>query len=47
MPRSKVDGLDVIETNIAGSVKPKDFILFADYNIGGSDVGYRWNARRQ
>jgi beta-glucosidase len=45
LPRPKLDGLGVIETNIAGSVKPKDFTLFADYNIEGSDVGYRWNAR--
>jgi beta-glucosidase len=45
LSRPKVDGFGVIETNIAGSVRPKDFTLFADYNIEGSDVGYRWNAR--
>ncbi len=47
LPRPKVDGFGVIETNIAGSVRPKDFTLFADYNIEGSDVGYRWNARER
>jgi beta-glucosidase len=45
LARPKVDGLGVIETTIMGSVRPKDFTLFADYNIEGSDVGYRWNAR--
>ena len=45
LPRPKLDGLGTIESTILGAVRPKDFTLFADYNIEGSDVGYRWNAR--
>lgn len=47
LPRPRLDGFGKIETTIMGSVRPQDFTLFADYNIEGSDVGYRWNAREK
>jgi beta-glucosidase len=47
LPRPRLDGFGTIETTIMGAVRPKDFTLFADYNIEGSNVGYRWNAREK
>ncbi|UVO54922.1 glycoside hydrolase family 3 protein [Sphingomonas sp. SUN039] len=45
LPRPQLDGLGTIETDFSGAGKPGDAIS-ADYDIEGSDVGYRWNARK-
>jgi beta-glucosidase len=46
LPRPKVDGHDWLEANFAGDPPTPDAKLAADYNIEGSDLGYRWNARQ-
>lgn len=45
LPRAKVDGFDVAEPDFAGSPDLKGQSVVADYDIEGSDLGYRWNAR--
>ena len=45
LPRPKLDGYDWLEPNFAGTAPTPDAKLAVDYNIEGSDVGYRWNAR--
>lgn len=45
LPRAKVDGFDALEPNFVGDAPSSDYKLVADYDIEGSDVGYRWNAR--
>jgi beta-glucosidase len=44
LPRSKVDGYGSVEGSIMGSAS-NGLKLSANYDIEGSDVGYRWNAR--
>ncbi|HTH29349.1 MAG TPA: glycoside hydrolase family 3 C-terminal domain-containing protein [Sphingobium sp.] len=44
LPRPKLDGSDTIEPDMFGNGQPGDK-LSVDYDIEGSDVGYRWNAR--
>ena len=44
LPRPKLDGLGVIENDFAGRVGASSG-LSANYDIEGSDVGYRWFAR--
>jgi len=46
LPRPKLDGADTLEPNFAGGVASAKDTLTADYDIEGSDLGYRWNARR-
>ena len=46
LPRKKVDGFAEYEANFAGAVPEARGKLKADYDIEGSDVGYRWFARR-
>ena len=46
LPRPELDGLATLETNFGGDAPSPDAKLTADYNIEGSDVGYRWNARK-
>ena len=46
LPRPKLDGLGEIEASIA-PIAPVGMKLSADYDIEGSDVGYRWFARQQ
>lgn len=46
LPRAKVDGFDVLETNFSGDPPSPDAKLGVDYDIEGSDVGYRWNKRK-
>ncbi|WP_366519301.1 fibronectin type III-like domain-contianing protein [uncultured Caulobacter sp.] len=41
----RLDGSDVFEPNILGDPPTPDARLPVDYNIEGSDLGYRWNAR--
>jgi beta-glucosidase len=47
LPRSVVDGYNDLEPNFTGDPPTPDAKLNADYNIEGSDVGYRWFARKQ
>jgi beta-glucosidase len=44
LPRPKVDGFDTVEPDFQGRAGV-DMSLEADYDIEGSDIGYRWNAR--
>lgn len=46
LPRPVLDGYADLEPNFAGSPPSPDARLNADYNIEGSDVGYRWFARK-
>ncbi len=46
LPRPKLDGADWVEPNFGGDPAPGKDQLHADYNIEGSDVGYRWFARK-
>ena len=45
LPRPKLDGLGEVEPGMAGTSKPGQ-TLAANYDIEGSDVGYRWFARQ-
>ncbi|WP_292930431.1 glycoside hydrolase family 3 C-terminal domain-containing protein [Novosphingobium sp. PASSN1] len=45
LPRSVIDGYFDLEPNFAGDPPTPDTKLDANYNIEGSDVGYRWFAR--
>jgi beta-glucosidase len=46
LPRPKLDGSDWVEPNFAGDPTSGSDQLHADYDIEGSDVGYRWFARK-
>lgn len=46
LPRPTLDGYDEFEANFSGSAPSPDAKLSVDYNIEGSDLGYRWNARK-
>ncbi|XVN45187.1 glycoside hydrolase family 3 C-terminal domain-containing protein [Novosphingobium rhizosphaerae] len=46
LPRPKVDGSDTLDPDFMGTPPTPDATLKADYNIEGSDVGYRWFARK-
>lgn len=46
LPRPKLDGSDWIAPYTADEIPPDGDKLYADYNIEGSDVGYRWFARK-
>jgi beta-glucosidase len=46
LPRPKLDGADWVEPYTADYIPPGGDKLQADYNIEGSDVGYRWFARK-
>ena len=45
LPRPSLPGWDVIKPSFVDS-PPPGTVVDADYNIEGSDVGYRWFARR-
>jgi beta-glucosidase len=45
LPRPKLDGSDTIEPDFSGAGQPGDK-LSTNYDIEGSDLGYRWNARK-
>jgi beta-glucosidase len=47
LPRPKLDGFDALEPNFMGSAPSPEARLTADYDIEGSDLGYRWNARQE
>lgn len=46
LPRPKLDGSDILEPRYSGAPEPKQVPFSVDYNIEGSDVGYRWFARK-
>jgi beta-glucosidase len=46
LPRPVLDGSDSVEPNFLGLGKPGQ-TLRIDYDIEGSDIGYRWNGRKQ
>jgi beta-glucosidase len=46
LPRAKIDGYDQYDPNFSGDAPSKDAQLHVDYDIEGSDVGYRWFARQ-
>lgn len=46
LPRPKLDGYDEFEANFAGDAPSPDAQLHVNYDIEGSDLGYRWNARK-
>lgn len=46
LPRPALDGYAELQPNFAGSPPTPDTKLTADYDIEGSDVGYRWFARK-
>ncbi|MFC3173565.1 beta-glucosidase [Novosphingobium bradum] len=46
LPRPRLDGYDAFEPDFSGTPPTPDARLTVDYGIEGSDVGYRWNARR-
>lgn len=45
LPRPKIDGFDVVEPEFDGRANGRTFAT--DYNIEGSDVGYRWFVRQK
>jgi len=45
LPRPELDGLATLETNFTGEPPTPDARLSVNYDIEGSDLGYRWNAR--
>jgi beta-glucosidase len=45
LPRPKLDGLDTVEPNFIGVGTPGQ-TLDVNYDIEGSDIGYRWFARQ-
>lgn len=46
LPRPRIDGADTIEPDFSGNPPGPDTQLIVDYDIEGSDIGYRWNARQ-
>ena len=47
LPRAAIDGFATLEPNFAGDAPTPDTKLSTNYDIEGSDVGYRWFARTQ
>ncbi len=45
LPRPKVDGFDRLEPDFIGRAPPGAAPLTVNYDIEGSDLGYRWNTR--
>lgn len=45
LPRPRIDGFDKVVPDFVGNPPPGDDVLDVDYDIEGSDVGYRWYAR--
>ncbi|EIZ80537.1 beta-glucosidase [Novosphingobium sp. Rr 2-17] len=45
LPRPRLDGSDWVEPDFGGNPKNGKDQLKADYNVEGSDLGYRWFAR--
>jgi beta-glucosidase len=47
LPRPQLDGSDWVEPDFMGGATSGSDKLYADYDIEGSDVGYRWFARQK
>ncbi|WP_411974033.1 beta-glucosidase family protein [Sphingobium sp. 3R8] len=47
LPRPKLDGSDWVEPDFSGGPSSGSDKLISDYDIEGSDVGYRWFARQR
>lgn len=45
LPRPLIDGFDTLEPSFTGDAPSADAKLIVDYDIEGSDLGYRWNTR--
>lgn len=46
LPRPRLDGSDWVEPDFSGNPSSGSDKLVSDYDIEGSDVGYRWFARK-
>jgi beta-glucosidase len=46
LPRPKLDGFDWLEPDFIGRGPKGVGPLIVDYDIEGSDIGYRWNAKK-
>jgi len=46
LPRPKLDGFNMIEPSFSGEATGYDGVLSADYDVEGSDLGYRWFAHK-
>lgn len=46
LPRPRLDGSDWVEPDFSGGPSSGSDKLVSDYDVEGSDVGYRWFARR-
>lgn len=46
LPRPKLDGFDWLEPDFIGRAPKGAGPMIVDYDIEGSDIGYRWNARK-
>ena len=46
LPRPVLDGFAELEPDFSGQPPTPDAKLVANYDLEGSDVGYRWNARK-
>lgn len=46
LPRPRLDGFDWLEPDFIGRAPSGAKPLAINYNIEGSDIGYRWNARK-
>lgn len=46
LPRPKLDGYDEFEPSFSGDAPQPHSELKVNYDIEGSDLGYRWNARK-
>lgn len=46
LPRPRLDGFDWLEPDFIGRAPPGAKPLAINYDIEGSDIGYRWNARK-
>lgn len=46
LPRPVLDGFDTLEPDFLGAMPRKGMTLQANYATEGSDLGYRWNARK-
>jgi beta-glucosidase len=46
LPRPVLDGYHELEPSFTGKATTKDAQLILDYDLEGSDLGYRWNTRK-
>lgn len=46
LPRENIPGMLEYDPDFGGNPPSPDSKLYTDYNVEGSDLGYRWNARQ-